>query len=158
MSSFSSLSFIFLSPLSLSFISSISSISFLPFSGRWHKITQKGWHVIKPQHNNNNTFGLKKASYQELCRHGLANSIDKIAHFLKEQLDQDLYKFYNLGTWCQKYSIWSVSILRSSGLEVIKLFSCSTEVSMKMLSWGEHEIFSATKYENANNSWHFHIY
>ena len=22
----------------------------------------------------------------------------------------------------------------------------------------EHEIFSANKYENANNSWHFHIY
>ena len=27
-----------------------------------------------------------------------------------------------------------------------------------MLSWAEHEIFSANKYENANNSWHFHIY
>ena len=27
-----------------------------------------------------------------------------------------------------------------------------------MLSSGEHEIFSANKYENANNSWHFHIY
>ena len=24
---------------------------FLPFSGRWHKMTHKGWHVIKPQHN-----------------------------------------------------------------------------------------------------------
>ena len=22
----------------------------------------------------------------------------------------------------------------------------------------KHEVFSATKYENANNSWHFHIY
>ena len=37
---------------SLSFSSStISFISFLPFSGRWHKMTHKGWHVIKPQHN-----------------------------------------------------------------------------------------------------------
>ena len=27
-----------------------------------------------------------------------------------------------------------------------------------MLSQAEHEIFSANKYENANNSWHFHIY
>ena len=35
------------------------------------------------------------------------------------------------------------------GLEVIKLFSCST---------AEHEIFFVNKYENANNSWHFHIY
>ena len=41
-----------LSSLSLSFISStISSISFLPFSGRCRKMTHKGWHVIKPQHN-----------------------------------------------------------------------------------------------------------
>ena len=27
-----------------------------------------------------------------------------------------------------------------------------------MLSLAEHEIFSANKYENANYSWHFHIY
>ena len=36
------------------------------------------------------------------------------------------------------------------GPEVIKLFF--------MLNSAEHEIFSANKYENANNSWHFHIY
>ena len=41
-----------LSSLSLSFISSnITSISFLPFSGRRHKMIHKGLHVIKPQHN-----------------------------------------------------------------------------------------------------------
>ena len=51
-SSASSLSFIFLFLLVLSFISStVSSISLLPFSGRWHKMTHKGWRVIKPQHN-----------------------------------------------------------------------------------------------------------
>ena len=27
-----------------------------------------------------------------------------------------------------------------------------------MLNSAEHEIFSANKYENANNSWHFHIF
>ena len=27
-----------------------------------------------------------------------------------------------------------------------------------MLNSAEREIFSANKYENANNSWHFHIY
>ena len=27
-----------------------------------------------------------------------------------------------------------------------------------MLNSAEHEIFPANKYENANNSWHFHIY
>ena len=43
-----------LSSLSISIISSttcVSSISFLPFSGRRHKMTHKGWHVVKPQHN-----------------------------------------------------------------------------------------------------------
>ena len=48
-----------LSSLSLSFISSaISSVSFLPFFGRRHKMTHKGWRVVKPQHNqiNQKTF------------------------------------------------------------------------------------------------------
>ena len=61
----------------------------------------------------------------------------------------------------------------NSGPEVIKLFSCSTRLSMKfvllinlklltttnfvLLNIAEHEIFSAKKYENANFSWHFHI-
>ena len=41
-----------LSSLFLSFISStISSIILLPFSGRRHKMTHKGWRVIKPKHN-----------------------------------------------------------------------------------------------------------
>ena len=40
------------SSLFLSFISStISSISFLPFSGRRHKMTRKGWRVVKSKHN-----------------------------------------------------------------------------------------------------------
>ena len=42
------------SSLSLSFISStISSISFPPFSGRRHKMIHKGRRVVKPQHNQN---------------------------------------------------------------------------------------------------------
>ena len=43
-----------LSSLSLPFISSItciSSIPFLPFSGRRHKMTHMGWCIVKPQHN-----------------------------------------------------------------------------------------------------------
>ena len=60
------------------------------------------------------------------------------------------------------------------GPKVIELFSCSTHLSMKFvllidlkllttansfwLNIAEHEIFSANKCENANNSWHFHIY
>ena len=63
----------------------------------------------------------------------------------------------------------------SSGSEVIKLFSCSTQLSMKffmlinldllmiansfLLNIAEHEIFSANKYENANYCFiFFHIY
>ena len=57
--------------------------------------------------------------------------------------------------------------------EVIKLFSCSTQLSMKfvllinlqlltiansfLLNIAEHGNFSANKYENANYCWHFHI-
>ena len=60
------------------------------------------------------------------------------------------------------------------GSEVIKLFSCSTQLSMKivmlihlkllttansvLLNIAEHENFSANKYENANYCWHFRIY
>ena len=41
-----------LSSLSFSVISStVSSISFLPFSGRRHKVTHKGWRFVKPHHN-----------------------------------------------------------------------------------------------------------
>ena len=41
-----------LSSLFLSFISSpISSITLLPFCGRRHKMTHKGWRVIKPKYN-----------------------------------------------------------------------------------------------------------
>ena len=55
-----------------------------------------------------------------------------------------------------------------------KLFSCSTQLSMKFfmlinlklltmpnsffLNIAEHENISANKYENANYCWHFHIY
>ena len=61
-----------------------------------------------------------------------------------------------------------------SGLEVIKLFSCSTQLSMTffmlinlrlltmpnsfLLNLAEHENISANKYENAIYCWHFHIY
>ena len=64
--------------------------------------------------------------------------------------------------------------LVGSGPEVIKLFSCSTQLSMKfvllinlklltiayysLLNIVEHEHFSAHEYENANYCWHFHIY
>ena len=49
---FTFINFLFLSFLSLSFISSTtSSVSLPPFSGRRHKMTHKGWLVVKPQRN-----------------------------------------------------------------------------------------------------------
>ena len=54
----------------LSFISStISSISFLPFSGRRHKMTHKGWRVVKPQHNQSlaiHTFFFSKYCFTSI--------------------------------------------------------------------------------------------
>ena len=56
-----------LSSLYLSFISStISYISFLPFSGRRHKMTHKGWRVVKPQHNQSKTYSLQ---YSQIWAH-----------------------------------------------------------------------------------------
>ena len=58
-----------LSPLSLSFISStISSISLLPFSGRRHKLTHKGWRVVKSQHYQMNKFYANSIDPDELPR------------------------------------------------------------------------------------------
>ena len=64
--------------------------------------------------------------------------------------------------------------LLGPGPEVIKLFSCSTQLGkefvllkhLKLLTVANsflpnipgHENFFAYKYEKANNSWHFHIY
>ena len=64
--------------------------------------------------------------------------------------------------------------ISTSSSKVIKLFSCSTQLSMKfvllinlkilafvnsfLLNITEHENFSANKYQNANYCWHFHIY
>ena len=60
------------------------------------------------------------------------------------------------------------------GPKIVKLFSCSTQLSMKfsllinhklltivdsfLINIAEHENFSANKYENANYYWHFLIY
>ena len=76
-SSVSSLSFLFLSSLSLPFISSaISSVYFLPFSGRRHKMTHKGWRVVKPQLNQNHDLGfiVTIALYFQLYDNAMVNA------------------------------------------------------------------------------------
>ena len=69
--------------------------------------------------------------------------------------------------WCKFRPLLFHALDHSSGPEVIKLFSCSTQLSMNfvllinlrlltaansfLLNTAEHENFSANKYENANN-------
>ena len=43
-------------------------------------------------------------------------------------------------------------------LDIPPISSYAGHVMFFMLNSSEHEIFSANKYGNANNSWHFHIY
>ena len=58
-----------LSSLSLSFISSTtSSISLLPFSWRRHKTTDKGWHVVKSQHNQSISLSIPYAYTPAITR------------------------------------------------------------------------------------------
>ena len=77
---------------------------------------------------------------------------------------------YDINQWGLS---WVCTFIKS-GPEVIKLFSCSTQLSMKffllinlksltiansfLLTIAEHEIFFDNKYENANYCWNFHIY
>ena len=72
------------------------------------------------------------------------------------------------------FALLHMDPLLKPGPELIKLFSCSTQLSMKffmliniklltmqnsfLLNLAEHENFSANNYENANYCWHFHIY
>ena len=65
-----------LSPLSLSFISStISSISLLPFFGIRHKMTNKCWCVVKPQHNQSITELIRRLS--------MAASVNDASNYLR---------------------------------------------------------------------------
>ena len=52
-------------PLSSLTLSFISTISFLPFSRRRHKMTHKGWRVIKPQHNQSIRLSRHTADWSE---------------------------------------------------------------------------------------------
>ena len=58
-----------LSSLSLSFIS--STISLLPFSGRQHKMTHKGWRVVKPHHNKRLQFWSQPLQNLPVSRRGI---------------------------------------------------------------------------------------
>ena len=117
----------------------------------------------------------------------LANSVDPD----RTPQTQQFLTHQRVVKWiCSNFRIgmarsWSVRILRLNTVatsrivsrpyrEVIKHFSCSTQLSMEfvllinlkllifenssLLNIAEYENFSAGKYENANYCWHFHIY
>ena len=80
-----------LSSLSLSFISfTISSISFLPFSGRRHKMTHKGSRVVKLQHNQSITWKQHLAPIQDKTPMLLNKRMPRLCNFL---LHRKLYSF-----------------------------------------------------------------
>ena len=85
----------------LSLISStISFISFLPFSGRRHKMTHKGWHVDKPKHNQFKLTGKEDPGH----------TIDL------RTLTEYMYTYYKIPFFymCDLYdkAIFSIKILR----------------------------------------------
>ena len=51
-------------------------------------------------------------------------------------------------------------MLNSTEYEIFMLINLKllTIANSFLLNTAENEIFSVNKYENANNSWHFHIY
>ena len=145
-----------LSSLSLSFISTISS-SFLSFSGRRHKITHKGWRVVKPQHN----------AVEIWMRMGLMPMI------LRGLVGKE-YLIMSLARQSSKFSMHSFILQDRPGLKVIKTFFMLISAEHKIcpanksqitnncktfsLNIAEHENFFADKLENSNYCWHFHIY
>ena len=77
---------------SSSFFPSISFIylfyfSFLPFSGRRHKMTHKGWCVVKPRHNENTTkfiqhrLNLENFGEDWICPEDLVTSLAPMKYY-----------------------------------------------------------------------------
>ena len=58
----------------------------------------------------------------------------------------------------QQYSLRGCLRTLTPALEIFKVTRPRGYKTFFMLNSAEREIFSANKYENANNSWHFHIY
>ena len=58
-------------------------------------------------------------------------------------------------TWPQGYIFLYAQLMEFGLLINLKLLTIATSFSLNI---AEHENFSANKNENANNSWHFHIY
>ena len=59
----------------------------------------------------------------------------------------------------EKYKCFLVEKSALSGaVKFAKEIRLQGYLTFFMLNSAEHEIFSANKYENASNNWHFHIY
>ena len=94
-----------LSFLSLSLISfTICSISFLPFSGRLHKITHKGWRVVKPQHNQWISAICSKFCQTDITKSYLAMTVLNKKwggwHFVIIATDKMIIFYFSMKTCC----------------------------------------------------------
>ena len=57
-----------------------------------------------------------------------------------------------------KYTVWLFSCSAEHEIVMQTNLRILTIANSFMLNIAEHVISSANKYENANNSWHFHIF
>ena len=74
-------------------------------------------------------------------------------------------KYVQIGNGLDFGAVWprgykKIFMLNSAEHEIVLLINLRflTIANSFLLYIAEHENFSANKYENANNSWHFHIY
>ena len=64
---------------------SLGTMTATTFFGRWHKMTHKGWHVVKPQHNNWDNSSLRKKELK--CKKHIANPLGKHAYIILTPLN-----------------------------------------------------------------------
>ena len=110
-------------------------------SAKFHMIWASAWQNLQTYKTYNKTCVTSEDS-------------DQPAHLLSDQSSLISCAFYSPrinknpchSTWMYRL-IWVFA--GHTGPEILNFF---------MLNLAEHENFSANKYENANNSWHFHIY
>ena len=100
--------------VSLFFISSaISSVSLLPFSWRWHKMTLRGWCVIKPQHNQF-MFSWRWFAWNESFYFIVSGEISVYLMKIKVvSITSELISYHFTSDWYDLYfhsSLWTSSV------------------------------------------------
>ena len=132
--------------------------------------------VFEPAHNKtyNKTFPTNEDSDQPVDLRSLIRIFADCTCLLQPLGYPKKDKWELLPYWMDPMYILIWAFASHTGPEVIQLFSCSTQLSMKffmlislklltiansfLLNLADRENFYAYKYENANFCWHFHIY